>query len=58
MPVSEEGDIAHVASACERACCNAVCMVSRRDRWEGRGVAEAFDFTLLRVIVAGGVGGL
>ena len=52
MPVSDDGDTAQVARACERACCSAVCSVCSRDR-----LPAANGFVRLRT-VAGGVGGL
>ena len=56
-PVSEEGDSAHVAKACDRACCRAVCMLSSRDRFAGSGVACG-SLVGLRLMVDGGDGGL
>lgn len=35
MPVCSEGDTAHVARACERACWSAEWIVSSRERWVG-----------------------
>jgi hypothetical protein len=55
MPVSEDGDTAHVASACDNACCKAVWIVLSRERWAGKGV-----WLCLLPLWAeeGGVGGL
>ena len=57
IPVSDEGDSAHEAKACDRACCNVVCMFSNRDRFAGNGAA-CFSFVGLRFTVDGGVGSL
>jgi len=56
-PVSDEGDSAHEARACDRACCSVVCILSSRDRLVGNGVA-CFSLAGLRLTVDGGVGGL
>lgn len=57
MPVSDEGDNAHEAKACDRACCRVVCIFRSRDRCAGNGVA-CFSFAGLRFTVDGGVGSL
>lgn len=57
MPVSDEGDNAHEANACDRACWRVVCMFSSRDKFGGNGVA-CFSFAGLRFTVDGGVGSL
>lgn len=56
IPVSSEGATAHVAKACDSACCRAVWILYRRDKWGGRGISSGFTFR--RVDEAGGVGGL
>ena len=56
-PVSDEGDRAHEARACDRACCRVVCMLSSRDRCRGRGVV-CCSLAGLRLTVDGGDGGL
>ena len=57
IPVSDEGESAHEARACDRACCRVVCMSSSRERFAGNDVA-CFSFAGLRLTVDGGVGSL
>lgn len=58
MPVSDEGDSAHEARACDKACCRVVCIFRSRDRLAGNGVA-CFSLAGLRLTVdGGGVGSL
>lgn len=57
MPVSDEGDSAHEAKACDRACCRVVCILSSRDRFAGSGIVCG-PLTGFRLTVDGGDGGL